>query len=132
MQRNELIEKARRAIVAKDWSSYGTLIADDVKWFTPLFEEPVIGKAAMMAMQPVVLGEVFDRFDYADIGYGERFVYMHFVGTVGTVDFVGTDRVVVENGLMTEFHVDGRTLSAMRHFGDAVERTLKAKGLLPG
>jgi hypothetical protein len=131
MNRNEVIASAERAILNKDWKAYGELLADDVQWHTPLFDAPLVGKQTMLAMQPIVLGEVFEHFEYADIGYGERYVYMHFVGRVEGVDFVGTDRVVVRNGKLTEFHVDGRTLGAMQHFGNVVQRTLKERGLLP-
>jgi hypothetical protein len=131
MTTQDIIKQAEAAIIAKDWAAYGALIADDVKWFTPLFDDPVIGKQAMLAMQPVVLGEVFDDFSYADIGYGDRYAYMHFVGHVEGVAFVGTDRVVVEGGKLTEFHVDGRTLNAMTHFGSVVQRVFAERGLLP-
>ena len=131
MSNQDLIAAAMEAIEAKDWVVYGALIDPNVKWYTPLFDEPVIGRDQMLAMQPVVLGEVFETFRYTDIAFGKRFVFMHFTGIVSGVEFSGTDRLVVENERIVEFHVDGRTLGAMQIFGAAVGKTLAERGLLP-
>jgi hypothetical protein len=132
MKHRALIEKVERAILSKDWRTYGSLLAPDVRWYTPLFDEPIVGREAMVAMQAVVFDDVFETFDYPDIGYGGKYAYMNFVGTVGDVVLHGTDRVVVnEVGLLSEFHVDARTLSAMQIFGIEVEKALRAKNLLP-
>lgn len=127
----ETILAVKHAILAKNWSAYEELIAEDVKWFTPLFDEPLVGKSQMLRMQQIVFGEVFDAFDYPDIGFGDQYAYMHFAGTVDGVDFSGTDRLIVKDGRVVEFHVDGRTLPAMTHFGQVVGEALARHDLIP-
>jgi hypothetical protein len=130
VDRKQVIERAEQAILTKDWETYSALLAPDVRWFTPLFEAPIVGRETMLAMQTIVFEDVFDSFRYPDIGYGEHYVYMHFIGTVGDVVLHGTDRVVVnDEGFLSEFHVDGRTLAAMQSFGTAVQNAFAARGI---
>lgn len=131
-QRAPIIAKAKAAILARDWAGYAALLAPDVHWFTPLQFDPIIGRETMVPMQSVVFDDVFDSFEYLDTGYGDRFVYLNFRGTVGDTVVDGTDRVMVgDDGSIAEFHVDGRTLEAMQIFLAAVQNALVKRGLVP-
>jgi hypothetical protein len=130
MHPQQTIAAIKAAILKKDWAAYGALLAEDVRWHTPLLAAPLTGKALMLQLQSIVLGEVIEDFQYPDVAHGTQFHYLYFTGHIGAVAIEGTDRVVLnERGLVQEFRVDGRPLDGINALGAGVQAALQRHGI---
>jgi hypothetical protein len=90
-----------------------THMADDIVLKTPLFTEPVRGKAAV---RPVVeaLFAVVDTFDFQEIMHGPAHVCSFFKVTSGAIELDGVDYWRLdETGLIKEMTVLWRPLPAI-------------------
>ncbi|HWE79419.1 MAG TPA: nuclear transport factor 2 family protein [Pseudolabrys sp.] len=101
------------AMARKNLDAMLTHMADDIVLKTPLFAEPVRGKAAI---RPVVeaLFAVVDKFDFQEIMQGPQHVASFFKVTSGAIELDGVDYWRLnEAGLIKEMTVLWRPLPAI-------------------
>jgi len=101
------------AMARKDLNTMLTHMADDIVLRTPLFAEPVRGKAAI---RPVVeaLFAVVDKFDFQEIMQGPQHVSSFFKVTSGAIELDAMDYWRLnEAGMIKEMTVLWRPLPAV-------------------
>ncbi len=110
------------ALASKDLDRYSARFADDIRLYTPIHEEPVVGKQAACQILPVVFS-IFENFRYPDIITGQQTHALIFRARAEIdgiplegVDYVRTD----ERGLVIEFNVMMRPLKAITALSEAI------------
>ncbi len=108
------------ALASKDLDRYAAWFADDIWLFTPIHEEPVVGKQAACQILPVVFS-IFENFRYPDIITGQQTHALLFRAEIDGIPLEGVDYVRTdENGLVTEFNVMMRPLQAITALSEAI------------
>ena len=108
------------ALASKDLDRYSAWFADDIRLYTPIHEEPVVGKQAAGQILPVVFS-IFENFRYADIITGQQTHALLFRAEIDGISLEGVDYVRMdENGLVTEFNVMMRPLKAITALSEAI------------
>ena len=101
------------ALAAKDLDKYSAWFAADVRLYTPIHEEPLVGKQAACQILPVVFSN-FENFHYSDIITGRHTHALIFRAEVNGIPLEGVDYVQIgDDGRVTEFNVMMRPLKAI-------------------
>ena len=117
----------RAAIEARDLDAVSALLADDVEFRSPIVFKPYHGRDAVAPLLRAVM-QVFEDFRYPhDIGDPDaREHVLVFQARVGDRDIEGADFLVVgDDGLVEEFFVMVRPLSAAIPFAEAMRARLE-------
>lgn len=108
------------ALASKELARYSAWFADNIRLYSPLHEDPVVGKEAVCQILPVVFS-TFDNFHYLDVFTGEHTHALIFRADVSGVPLEGVDYLRTdERGLVTEFTVTARPLKAITAFAEAI------------
>jgi hypothetical protein len=101
------------ALASKDVNRYSEWFADDMKLYTPVREEPSVGKQTACQILSMVFS-LFGNFHYPDVFTGQRTHALIFRAEVKDIPLEGVDYVRTdENGRVTEFSVTMRPLKAI-------------------
>ncbi|WP_020673929.1 nuclear transport factor 2 family protein [Amycolatopsis nigrescens] len=136
------IARFRTAVEQRDIAALDSLFAPDVRFFSPVKFTPFEGHAMVLAVFGVLLRRVFTEFRYTGELQGEAQTFagepadshvLVFRAVVDGKQIHGIDLVHLdEQGLIKEFTVMVRPLSAVTALSDAVLAGLTAEGLVPG
>jgi hypothetical protein len=108
------------ALASKDLDSYSAWFAEDLRLYTPVHEEPSVGKQVACQLLPVVFS-LFEHFHYSDVFVGQQTHALVFRAEVSGIPLEGVDYVRTDaNGLVTEFSVMMRPLRAITTFATAI------------
>ncbi len=108
------------ALASKDLDRYSVWFADDMRLYTPIHEEPIVGKQAACQILPVVFS-IFENFHYPDIIVGQQTHALFFRAEIDAIALEGIDYVRTnQNGLVTEFSVMMRPLKAITALTKAI------------
>ncbi len=114
------MQKFADALASKDLDRYSAWFADDIRLYTPIHEEPVVGKQAACQILPVVFS-IFENFRYPDIVTGQQTHALIFRAEIDGIPLEGVDYVRTdENGLVIEFNVMMRPLQAIIALSEAI------------
>ncbi len=112
------VDALREAIEAKDRQRYAALLAEDVRFFSPIEAEPTVGRKAASMVLSTVFEEVFEDFRYVNQLDGEDLHLLVFHARVGNVPLEGVDLLKLDReGLVREFTVMIRPLEAIKAIG---------------
>ena len=110
----------RIAVEARDPDAMAALMAPDVRFYSPVAFKPFAGREAVNELF-WNLFEVFEDFRYTDELAGEGTHALIFRAAVNGKELEGLDHLVLgEDGLVTEFTVMLRPLSALMAMGEAM------------
>ncbi len=121
-----------QALQSKDHTRYSEWFADDIRLYTPIHEEPTVGKDAGTQILQVVFS-IFENFQYPDVvaGQGQSHALI-FRADVGRVELHGVDYLrMTADGRVAEFHVMVRPLAALTALGRAVTERMRSAGRPP-
>jgi hypothetical protein len=132
-------DRFRAAVEARDMSAFDELFAPDVRFFSPVTFTPFVGAPIVRGLLGVLL-RTFEDFRYvgtftgsAEMGGSD--VESHiliFRAAVAGKQIHGIDLIQPgESGLIEEFTVMVRPMSAVVALRDAVNAGLVAAGLIP-
>lgn len=108
------------ALASKDLDRYAQWFADDVRLYTPIHEEPLVGRQAALQILPIVFS-LFDDFRYLDVLVGQQTHALVFRAKVAGVALDGVDYVRTnEAGRVSEFSVMMRPLQAITALSKAI------------
>jgi len=114
------MQKFADALASKDLDRYSAWFADDIRLYTPIHKEPVVGKQAACQILPVVFS-IFENFRYPDIITGQQTHALFFRAEIDGIPLEGIDYVRTdENELVTEFNVMMRPLKAITALSEAI------------
>jgi hypothetical protein len=118
----------RAAIEARDAEAAAACLAEDVVFHSPVLFRPFEGREATLNVLRLVT-DVFDDFSYTRELHGDGAVALFFKGSVGDKEIEGLDLLVHDaDGLISEFTVFMRPLSALTTFRDEMGARLAASG----
>lgn len=110
----------RAAVEARDQEAMVACLAEDVRLYSPVAFKPFAGREAVRELFWNLL-EVFEDFHYVDELEGERSHALIFRASVNGKQLEGLDHLVLgDDGLVTEFTVMLRPLSALIAMGEAM------------
>lgn len=110
----------RAAVEARDQEAMVACLAEDVRLYSPVAFKPFAGREAVRELF-WNLFEVFEDFHYVDELEGESSHALIFRASVGGKQLEGLDHLVLgDDGLVTEFTVMIRPLSALIAMGEAM------------
>ncbi|MFC8616017.1 nuclear transport factor 2 family protein [Micromonospora purpureochromogenes] len=135
------VERFRAAVEARDLAAFDGLFSPDVRFYSPVKFAPLQGAQAVHGLLGVLL-RTFEDFRYvgqlageAEIGTAGRPVESHiliFRATVRGKQIHGLDLLQLgHDGLIEEFTVMVRPLSAVTTLSEAVVAGLAADGIAP-
>ncbi|MEV4481479.1 nuclear transport factor 2 family protein [Micromonospora coxensis] len=135
------VERFRAAVEAGDLDAFDGLFSPDVRFFSPVKFTPFEGAPAVHALLAVLL-RTFEDFRYVgqlagdvELDTAGRPVESHiliFRATVRGKQIHGLDLLQLDdNGLIQEFTVMVRPLSAVTALSEAVVAGLRADGIAP-
>jgi hypothetical protein len=104
-----------QALQSKEHTRYAEWFADDMRLYTPIHDEPTVGKETATQVLQVVFS-LFENFQYSDVvaGHGKSHALI-FRAKIGSDVLHGVDYLrMTPDGLVTEFHVMVRPLGALR------------------
>ncbi|CAN5147938.1 hypothetical protein BH20ACI1_BH20ACI1_22430 [soil metagenome] len=114
------MQKFADALASKDLERYSQWFADDIRLYTPIHEEPTVGKQAACQILTVVFS-IFENFRYPDIITGQQTHALFFRAEIEGISLEGIDYARTnENGLVTEFSVMMRPLQAITALSEAI------------
>ena len=133
------VEQFRAAVETRELDAFAGLFSPDVRFFSPVKFTPFQGAQAVHALLGVLL-RTFEDFRYvgelageAEIGTPGRSAESHiliFRATVGGKQIHGLDLLQLgDDGLIEEFTVMVRPLSAVNALSEAVLAGLAADGI---
>lgn len=118
----------RAAVERRDHAGMSAALHPDVVFRSPVTFQPFLGRDAASHLLGIVM-EVFEGFRYTDELAGEGTAALVFEARVGTRDVQGVDLLWFDDeGLIREFAVMVRPLSAARALAEAVGARLGATG----
>ena len=123
---NKAMQQFADALASKDAGRYCRWFAEDVKLYTPVHEEPSVGREAACRILSVVFS-LLDGFHYPDVftGPGDTHALV-FRAQVKGVPLEGVDYVQVgDGGLVTEFSVTMRPLKAITTLAKEIGAVLR-------
>jgi hypothetical protein len=110
----------RRAVEARDRAAMTALMAEDVRFYSPVAFRPFVGREAAAELFANLL-EVFEDFHYVDELEGDGTHALVFRATVGGKSLEGLDHLRFDDdGLIGEFTVMIRPLSGLIAMGEAM------------
>lgn len=108
------------AFASKDLNRYSVWFAEDMRLYTPIHEEPSIGKQAACQILPLVFS-FFDNFHYPDVFTGQQSHSLIFRAEVNGITLDGVDYLKLnDSGLVTDFFVMVRPLKAITALSDLI------------
>ncbi|MBD0289148.1 MAG: hypothetical protein ICV79_27575 [Flavisolibacter sp.] len=114
------IQELADALASKDMNRYSAWFAEDMKLYTPVHEEPSVGKQAACQILPVVFS-FFNNFHYPDVFSGQQSHSLIFKAEVNGVLLDGVDYLkMAEDGLVTDFYVMMRPLKAITELSNLI------------
>jgi hypothetical protein len=135
------VDRFRAAVELRDVDALDALFAPEPRFFSPVKFTPFEGRAVVLGVFGVLLRRVFDEFRYvgeldgsADTAAGvPRDAHLLvFRAMVGGKQIHGIDLIQLDaDGLIEEFTVMVRPLSAVVALSEAVLAGLTAEGLVP-
>jgi hypothetical protein len=126
----DIVRVAAEAIVNKDWDTYQSLLAEDIRWYTPIRFEPIVDRQVMLDLQTIVLGEILQDFRYTEIAESAERSYLFFTALVSGKKLEGVDILRVNSeGLIDEFRVEVRPLDAAQALAEAATGAIAQKGI---
>ena len=121
----------RTAVEARDRDAMVAALAPDVVFHSPVTFKPYVGRDAVAALLGVVF-ETFEDFSYTDELDGGDTHALIFRARVGDKQVEGLDLLRMdEDGLIADFTVMVRPLSAAMALAEAVGRGLAELGVAP-
>jgi hypothetical protein len=135
------VDRFRAAVEQRDIGALEPLFAPEPRFFSPVKFRPFEGRELVLGVFGVLLRHVFDDFRYvgeldgsaetaAGVSTGAHLLV--FRAMVGDKHIHGIDLIQLDaDGLIEEFTVMVRPLSAVVALGDAVLAGLAAEGLVP-
>lgn len=138
----DTIDRFRAAVEQRDTDALEPLFAPEPRFFSPIKFTPFEGRDMVLGLFGVLLRRVFDEFRYsgslsgaaetAASGSADSHVLI-FCAMAGGKQIHGIDLIQLDDdGLISEFTVMVRPLSAVTALGEAVHAGLVAEGLAPG
>ncbi len=119
------------ALASKDANRYSEWFAEDMRLYTPIHEEPSVGREAACQILPVVFS-LFDDFHYPDVIAGRDSHALLFRATVEGVALEGIDYIRANaQGQVTDFFVMVRPLKALTTLAKAIGARMSAAGAPP-
>ncbi len=119
------VDALREAIEAQDRQRYATLLAEDVRFFSPIEAEPSVGREAASMVLSTVFEGVFEDFHYVNQLDGEDLHLLVFRARVGDIPLEGVDLLKLNSeGLVREFTVMIRPLGAIHAIGQEMARRM--------
>lgn len=137
----DTIERFRAAVEQRDADALEPLFAAAPRFFSPVKFRPFEGRELVLGVFGVLLRRVFEDFRYVGTLSGEAETEANehtdshvliFRATVNGRQIHGIDLIQLDDdGLISEFTVMVRPLSAVTTLGEAVQAGLVAEGLVP-
>ncbi len=137
----DTIENFRTAVQRRDVAAMEPLFTAEPRMFSPIKFRPFEGRGMVLGVFGVLMHRVFEEFRYVgdlsgtaetDAGDGTDSHVLVFRATVAGKQIHGIDLIHLdEHGLISEFTVMVRPLSAVTTLGEAVHAGLVAEGLVP-
>lgn len=137
----DTIDRFRTAVEQRDLDALGPLFAPEPQLFSPVKFSPFEGRAMVLGVFGVLLRRVFDDFRYVGTldgtaetaaGASTDSHVLIFRAVINDKQIHGIDLIQLDDhGLISEFTVMVRPLSAVTTLGEAVQAGLVAEGLLP-
>ena len=119
------VDALREAIEAQERQRYATLLAEDVRFFSPIEAEPSVGREAASMVLSTVFEEVFEDFHYVNQLDGEDLHLLVFRARVGDIPLEGVDLLKLNSErLVREFTVMIRPLEAIHAIGQEMARRM--------
>ena len=119
------VDALREAIEAQDRQRYTALLAEDVRFFSPIEAEASVGREAASMVLSTVFEEVFEDFRYVEQLDGEDLHLLVFQARVRDVPLEGVDLLKLDGeGLVREFTVMIRPLEAIQAIGQEMSRRM--------
>ena len=119
------VDALREAIEAQDRQRYATLLAEDVRFFSPIEAESSVGREAASMVLSTVFEGVFEDFHYVNQLDGEDLHLLVFRARVGDIPLEGVDLLKLNSeGLVREFTVMIRPLEAIHAIGQEMARRM--------
>ena len=110
----------RAAVEARDPDAMTACMAPDIRFYSPVAFKPFAGREAVSELF-WNLFEVFEDFRYTDELQGEGTHALIFRANVNGKELEGLDHLIFgDDGLVTEFTVMIRPLSALMAMGEAM------------
>lgn len=110
----------RAAVEARDQEAMVACLAEDVRFYSPVAFKPFAGRDDVREVFWNVM-QVFEDFRYVDELEGESSHALIFRANVNGKQLEGLDHLVIgDDGLVTEFTVMLRPLSALIAMGEAM------------
>ena len=118
-----------KALQSKDHTKYAAWFADDMRLYTPIHEEPTVGKGAATQILQVVFS-IFENFQYPDVVAGQDHSHaLIFRADIGGHALHGVDYLkMAADGRVAEFHVLVRPLAALTALGQAITERMRSGG----
>ena len=115
-------------LASKDVERYARWFAEGIRLYTPMHEEPVMGRDAACQILSLVFS-LFDDFHYPDVISGEETHALFFRTRVGGVPLEGIDYIRSNaEGRVTEFSVLLRPLDAITTLSKAIAARMEEAG----
>jgi hypothetical protein len=119
------------ALASKDLERYSRWFAEDMRLYTPVHEEPSVGRQAACQILPLVFS-LLDDFHYPDVIEGSDTHALLFHATVEGVALEGIDYIRTNaQGQVTDFFVMVRPLKALTTLAKAIGARMRAAGAPP-
>lgn len=136
------VDRFRTAVEQRDFDGLAPLFAAEPRFFSPVKFTPFEGRDLVLGVFDVLLRRVFEDFRYvgsldgavetADASATTDSHVLIFRAVVGGKQIHGMDLIQLDDdGLIDEFTVMVRPLSAVTALGEAVQAGLVAEGLVP-
>jgi hypothetical protein len=114
------------ALSSKDLDRYAAFFADGVRLYTPIHEEPSLGKEAAVQLLQMVFS-IFEDFHYPDVIVGKNSHALIFSAKVDGIQLQGVDYVKTDaGGRVEEFVVMIRPLNAVLALGNIISARMQA------
>ena len=118
-------------LASKDVARYSRWFADEMRLYTPVHEEPSVGREAACHILPVVFS-LFDDFHYPDVIPGRDSHALLFRATVEGAALEGIDYIRMDaDEQVTDFFVMVRPLKALTTLAKAIGARMRAAGAPP-
>jgi len=119
----------RLAVEEEDLDAIGALLAPEIVFHSPVTFHPFIGRETVKRLLGIV-GETFEDFRYTDELHADGADALIFRAAVGDRQIEGIDLLRFdEQGLIADFTVMVRPLSALMPFAQAVGEGVARAGL---
>jgi hypothetical protein len=119
------VDALREAIEAQDRQRYSALLAEDVRFFSPIEAEASVRREAASMVLSTVFEEVFEDFRYVEQLDGEDLHLLVFEARVRDVPLEGVDLLKLDGeGLVREFTVMIRPLEAIQAIGQEMSHRM--------